>query len=575
MARVLLITPYNESDLGCRQLIANLRAEGHEAYLLCAKLTRTKDIPSNEGWDPLWQVSVLPGGGLKILSYPDPLSPAEVEHLQRLIRKIRPHFIGISVYTAFVQQAAQLAQIAKQTAPDAVVSWGGPHVTLDPVGSAEFCDVGFVGECDLILGDFLKALEIGKDWRQTPNIVWRENGKLHRNPVGPVVKDLDSIPYPYWGPEGVYYLDEDELLEGRPHDFSELHTYYKILTSRGCPYVCTYCVYSLTKNVMPDIAKLRFRSIPHCMQELEEAKARQGHFYLEIEDDIFTVRPERMREFFNEYSQRIRMPFGCQTHPNYARPEMLQILKEHHAEFVAMGIQSGSERIANELYDRRTTRERVLEAAHNIHASGLRAFYDIITNNPFETEEDCRATFELLRELPKPYEMRMGILIIYPGMPIWHMCKEAGISPVADYQRFRFWNALYYIASTVDLSDKDVEFLLNNEELRRDPSLLEAIAGTTVRLTHEGLDSRILADNYLREVYRLADRIRQLEGELHYIKARRGFRQFMWISERARKAKRRLVGLFKGRQVSAEKVAPACAADDGCATPRQAVASSH
>lgn len=545
MARALLITLYNESDLGTRQLVANLREQGHEAYLVCAKLTRTKDIPSDDGWDPLWQVSILPGGGLKILSYPDPLTDDEQCQLLELIQKIKPHFLGISVYTAFVSQARALTDLLKRAAPDAIVAWGGPHVTLDPVGSSEFCDVAFVGECDLVVGEFLDALDHGKDWRQTPNIVWRERGKIHRQLVAPVVKDLDSIPYPYFGPEGVYYLDEGHLLEGKPHDFSELHMYYKILTSRGCPYVCTYCVYSLTKNVMPDIARLRFRSVEHCMRELEEAKARMGNYYLEIEDDIFTVRPDRMRAFFEQYSKRIGHPFGCQTHPNYATPEMLQILKDHHAEFVAMGIQSGSDRIANELYDRRTSRQRVLQAARNIHASGIRAYYDIISNCPFETDEDRIATFQLLRELPKPYQMRMGILIIYPGMPIWHMCKEAGISPVADYQTYRFWNALYYIASTIDLTDADAEYLLNNQAWRRDPSLLEAVAKAAVALTNSCGDSRVLADNYLREIHRLAGVVRNLESEIHYIKARRGLRTFLWVSDNLHTAKRKARSAWK------------------------------
>jgi hypothetical protein len=181
MARVLLITPYNESDLGTRQLIANLRAEGHEAYLLCSKLTRTKEIPDDREWDPLWQVSVLPGGGLRILSYPQPLSQREQDLLKSLVKKLSPDFIGISVYTAFVSQAREITALAREAAPTAVVAWGGPHVTLDPEGSAQHCDVAFVGECDLILGDFLRALERGEDWRKTPNIVWREQGRPTAN----------------------------------------------------------------------------------------------------------------------------------------------------------------------------------------------------------------------------------------------------------------------------------------------------------------------------------------------------------------------------------------------------------
>lgn len=538
MACFLFITLYNESDIGSRQLVANLRAEGHEAYLLCLKLARTRVLESFDEWDPMWQVSIEPDGRLRCLSYPNALTACEIDLLESLLDRLSPDVVGLSVYTAFLPQAREVTAHVRRARPSAIVIWGGPHVTLDPAASAEFCDIAFVGECDEPIIEFARRLDRREDWRSSPNIAWKEQGKLHRQPVSPVVKDLDALPYPYWGFDGIYYLDEDELLEGRPHPWSELNTYYKILTTRGCPYVCTYCMPALTKKVMPDASRLRFRSIEHCMRELEEAKRLLGNYYLEIEDDIFTVRLDRMRAFFEQYRKRIGLPFGCQTHPNFAKPEMLQILKENHAEFVAMGIQSGSNRILNEVYDRRVFNAAVLQAAHNIHESGIRAFYDIISNNPFETEEDCRATFDLLRQLPKPYEMRMGVLILYPNMPIWEKRVEAGLPERPDFQWFRFWNAMYYLASTVDLTDAEAEYLLTNSELRRDPALLETIAATTVRLTREKHDAQTLAANHLREVHRLVALVRELEGELHYIKARRGLRQFLWLSDHLRGLKR-------------------------------------
>jgi radical SAM superfamily enzyme YgiQ (UPF0313 family) len=541
MARFLLITLYNEFNLGVRQLVSELRSEGHEAYLLCLKQYRKKDLAPDEEWYPDWQTELTPDGGRRVLSYPYPLSEREIELLRQLLLRIRPHYVGLSVYSAFVPQARQVTAIVRQTAPDAIVGWGGPHVTLDPAGSSEMCDVAFVGECDVPLIEFARALDRGGDWRQTPNIAWREHGKLHRQPVGPVVKDLDSLPFTFFGAEGAFYLEDDELVEGRHFPSSELNTSFKIMTTRGCPYVCTFCMLSFQKEVMPDTTRLRFRSIDHCMRELEEARARMGHFFMEIEDDIFTIRPDRMREFFDQYARRIRMPFWCYTHPNYARPEMLQILKENNVEFIIMGIQTGSDRIATEVFDRRVTNATVLQAAHNIRESGLRVFYDIISNNPFETEADRMETFHLLRQIPKPYGLQMGILNFYPGIAISRMREERGLPRTVDFHSYRFWNAMYYLASTVDLTDAQAEDLLQSQSLRRDPSLLESIVSSTVRLSRENGELQSITANYLREVHRLADRIRELEGELHYIKARRGLRQFLWLSDRLKGMKRAFV----------------------------------
>ncbi|MCX7625106.1 MAG: B12-binding domain-containing radical SAM protein [Candidatus Sumerlaeaceae bacterium] len=542
MAKALLITLYNEFNLGVRQLVSELRAEGHEAYLFCLKQYRKKDLALDDEWYPDWQTELTPAGGRCVLSYPYPLSDCEIQLLENLLKQLKPHFVGLSVYSAFVPQANQVTQIVRRAVPNALVGWGGPHVTLDPIGSTDFCDVAFVGECDLPLVEFMNALHAGRDWRQTPNIVWREQGKVHRQPVSPVVKDLDTLPFTFFGSEGAFYLEDDELIEGRSFPSSELNTSFKIMTTRGCPYACTFCMLSFQKEVMPDTSRLRFRSIEHCMRELEEAKARMGHYFMEIEDDIFTVRPDRMREFFKEYSRRIRMPFWCYTHPNYARPEMLQILKENHVEFIIMGIQTGSDRIATEVFDRRVTNATVLQAAKNIHEAGIRVFYDIISNNPFETEEDRIETFHLLRQIPKPYGLQMGILNFYPGIAISRMREERGLPRVADFQMYRFWNALYYLASTVDLSDEQAQELLHNEHFRRDPSLLESMVASTVRLTRESGELKSIASNYLREVHRLAERARELESELHYLKARRGLKQFLWLSDRLRHIKHNILG---------------------------------
>ena len=105
MAKVLLITLYNEFNLGVRQLVSELRAEGHEAYLLCLKQYRKKDLEPEDEWYPDWQTELTPDGGRCVLSYPYPLSDGVQTLFRDFIRKLRPHLVGASVYSAFVPQA--------------------------------------------------------------------------------------------------------------------------------------------------------------------------------------------------------------------------------------------------------------------------------------------------------------------------------------------------------------------------------------------------------------------------------------------------------------------------------------
>jgi len=208
MARILLIAMYNEFNLGVRQMISELRDAGHEAWLLCLKRLARKDISPDEEWYPYWQIELPPNGQRHVVCYPHPLSDCERELFKGLLRKLRPQFVGLSIYSAFVPSAVEGTRLIRETLPEARVGWGGPHVTLDPVSSSEHCDMAFVGECDLPMVELAHALHHGKDWRQVPNIVWRENGSIHRQPVSPVINDMDTVSFTSFGSDRAYYQAE-------------------------------------------------------------------------------------------------------------------------------------------------------------------------------------------------------------------------------------------------------------------------------------------------------------------------------------------------------------------------------
>ncbi len=542
MARILFITLYDEYSLGVRQLVAILRKAGHQADMLCLKQYSKKVLQEGEAANPEWQVELMPNGLRSVLCFPFEVTAKERQLVADLLLRLKPDAVGFSAYSPQLQRCVEMTEFVREVLPGTPVIWGGPHATLDPAGSTELCDFVMMGECDYAIVELAETLDRKGDISRVSNVAHRAGGTLVRNPIGPVPQDLDELPFTYHGNEGVYYCDNDTLTEGVPFPTSDLWKTHKIMTSRGCPYSCTYCMLSFQKEVMPDSTKLRYRSIRHVIDELEEVLHRRGNYFLEIEDDIFTLRPERMEDFFDEYRARVDMPFWCYTHPQYARESMLNLLRDNNAQFVVMGIESGSNGVANEVFNRKVNMTVVLEAAERIRQSGLRVFYDLISNNPFETEDDRIETFHLVRSLPKPFELQLVELNFYPNIKIERMRSERGLPRKVDFQTYRYWNALYHLASAMDISDAEAEKYLADPFFRNNPAFVESLAAEAKRIARGLADAQLLNRNYEREIERQARRAGEAENALAFATQRRGFRQFLAVSEKVRAIRRNLLG---------------------------------
>ena len=542
MARILFVCLYGEFGLGVRQLVSNVRKAGHQADLLCLKQYKKRVLDDDEKPRVEWQVELMANGKRSVLCYPFEITSCERQLVTDLMRRLNPDVVGISAYTPQLVSCIEVTELVREALPDTTLIWGGPHATLDPVGSSHHADYVMMGECDYTIIELMETLDKGGDLGALSSMCHRKDGKLVRNPIGPVPQNLDELPFTYHGTEGVYYCDNDTLTEGVPFPTSDLWTSHKIMTSRGCPYSCSYCMLSYQKEVMPDSTKLRYRSINHVIDELAGVLERRGNYFCEIEDDIFTMRPERMEDFFDEYKARVDMPFWCYTHPQYARDSMLSLLRENNAQFVVMGIESGSNRVANEVFNRKTNMQSVIEAAHRIKANGLRVFYDFISNNPFETDEDKTETFHLIRALPKPFEVQVGSLNFYPNIHIDRMRKAQGLPAETDFNENRFWNSLYHLASAIDISDEDANHYLTEPFFQSHPEFMEGLAAEAKRIAHGMNNAELLCRNLELEVQRQAKRAGDAENALVYATHRRGFSQFVAVSESLRRMKLNLVG---------------------------------
>lgn len=164
------------------------------------------------------------------------------------------------------------------------------------------------------------------------------------------------------------------------------------------------------------------------IDELVEAKKKCKklvfiHFY----DEIFPNLPGWVDEFVKEYGKKIHLPFTIWSHPKMVSPQLLNKLKAVGLTEVIMGIQSGSERVRREVFHRYESQEDILRAVRAIRQAGVWGSFDFMLQHPFETIDDLKASYDLVRQFPSPYELQLHGLNFLPGTDIVDIALEQGL----------------------------------------------------------------------------------------------------------------------------------------------------
>lgn len=287
---------------------------------------------------------------------------------KRLINKIiksKPDFVAFSVLTDTYQRCCELAGELKKRI-NAKIVFGGIHPTSIPeeVIKKEFVDYVVIGESEYAILDLVN----GKI--NAPNI-WHKNGnKITRNKVRPLIPDLDSLPFP----------DKKLFSKYIPQKS------YTIITSRDCPFNCTYCCNSVLHSLY-GFAN-RKRSVQNVMEELLLAKTSFNYKHVSFVDDNFTIDKKWLKEFLPIFKREIGVPFRCLTHPTIINYDTAKILKENGCEAIDIGIQSLNPRIRREILNRYESNEQIIAALDALKKANLKMHLDHIVGIPTETEED-------------------------------------------------------------------------------------------------------------------------------------------------------------------------------------------
>ncbi len=358
--------------------------------------------------------------------------PADILNLswRQIARKIeadRADIIGVTSTTENRFQSFKLLQIARQTNPQAVTVLGGPHASMAPEDALiHFPEIDVVvrGEGELTMVELCRALEGGKRnfdrLKKIEGISYRHNGQIIANPPRALIADLDSLPYPAFHliPFEKYNFKIPVLGKG-------LLPAINMMTSRGCPFNCNFCATPVNWG-----RHVRAMSPLRVIEEIEFLIERYGAKVIYFYDDTFNLSSHRVEEITGLMIER-RLPINwcCEVRIDLMSKELLTRMKEAGLFQISFGLEAGSERIRNEIINKKIK----IEDFHNL-VSWCReleiipsAFF--IFSHPTETWEEAQETIKIIEEYQGKIEATVAILHIYPGTPLEKEAKQRGLLP--------------------------------------------------------------------------------------------------------------------------------------------------
>ncbi len=361
-----------------------------------------------------------------------------------LIGEVKPELIGISVTTPLRKKAVEISLLIKNIYAIPIV-WGGPDPTISAQDCLAYCDFVCVGEGEKTIIDIASALDVKDDIKKVNNIAYMAADRCVRNPLNPLVIDLDSLPFKDIDKDNKFLI-EDNMLIRNFHEVSNTLNYkYHLIGARGCPYGCSYCCEDFYKKLYDKQVFLRRRSVSHIIQELEEAKIIRYKF-VQFEDEVFSYDYDWLLEFKDRYKSEINLPFTCYIYPNKNIERQLKILKETGLTRTCLALQSGSGRINKQIFNRVFDRELFIKTARLLKSMDIEYYVDVITFNPFETEEDLRLTLDVLNELPRPFWLCINKLYVLKGTKIYTLLKDykKTIKSAIPERLFTYYSLLFW-----------------------------------------------------------------------------------------------------------------------------------
>jgi hopanoid biosynthesis associated radical SAM protein HpnJ len=348
-------------------------------------------------WYPVWLS--YPAGMIKESRLLD--APSHGVTPEETIAIARDYdFVVVFTSTPGFDNDVQLAEAIKANNPDVKIAFVGPHVSVLPEESLRASSaIDFVArkEFDFSVSEFAS----GKDLDQIDGVSFRKNGRIVHNPDRPPLTDLDSLPFAV----DIYKRDLDITRYTVPF---LRHPYVSFYTARGCPALCTFCLWPQTFSGH----KWRTRSSDNVAAEVRRAHELFPNIKeIFFDDDTFAWKKTRVLEICEKFKPlKFTWSCTCRVHADY---EMLKAMKEAGCRLLIVGFESGDPNVLK-LIRKGSTIEQAVAFMKNCKSLGITVHGDFIIGLPGETPETIKRTMQFAEQLDSE-TIQVSIAHPFPG----------------------------------------------------------------------------------------------------------------------------------------------------------------
>ncbi|MDH4209202.1 MAG: radical SAM protein, partial [Anaerolineae bacterium] len=296
------------------------------------------------------------------------------------------------------------------------------------------------GEAEATVRELALRLAAGEDLSQVLGLTYRRGGEVLVNPPRPLIEDLDSLPFP------ARHIVRQEGY--RAAIYSGVRP-TAMVSSRGCPYHCVYCLW-------PDTLyghKFRARSAANVVDEIEQAVRDYGVDEIYFDDDCLTLSKKRVLEICRLILERgLEVKWIVQARVDTVDREVLAAMKEAGCHYILFGVESGSPRML-EIMKKRITLDQVRQAFKDCREVGIKTQAFFLFGVPGENRETIEETIQFAKEIDAD-STQFAIAIPHPGTQLYETCMDNGWLVFDNWEDFAAENSLI---ETEALTREDVE----------------------------------------------------------------------------------------------------------------------
>ncbi|TET45084.1 radical SAM protein [candidate division TA06 bacterium] len=362
------------------------------------------------------------------------------------LKSFRPEMVCITSVTPTFPSALEIARVVKSESSAHVV-FGGPHVSILPEEPLKTGKVDFVvvGEGEETVVELAQAIR-GGDPCQVTGLCMRSNGETFLTGRRRPIEKLDTLPFPDWT------LIRHIGAYAPPEAYSR--RVFTIMTSRGCPFDCSFCVSSKLFG-----KKIRRRSVQNVLAEMVSLVRNQEAAEIHFADDCFTSNRKWVLDFCDAVEReklRINLSFMNGLRADEVDEEVLAALKNAGVRTVGFGVETGNKSLM-EKSGKRLSLDAVEKAFEISRKMGLNTWGFFIIGFPKETRKQALATFALARRLDPDFA-KFFPLVPYPGSEVFEEMEDAGLLGCHDWASYGLYSG--YVPTLSQMSSTEVADLV-------------------------------------------------------------------------------------------------------------------